>query len=119
QNALRVMLANPSFIYRSEPDPADVTPGEIYPVDDLAPASRLSFFLWSSLPDDELLRLAEQRKLSDPAVYEAQVRRMLEDPRSHALVDNFAGQWLFLRNLRSARPGIEDFPDFDENLRRA
>src|SRR5690606_9915766 len=119
QNALRVMLANPAFIYRSEPDPADVAPGEIYPVDDLALASRLSFFLWSSLPDDELLRLAEQRKLSDPAVYEAQVRRMLEDPRSHALVDNFAGQWLFLRNLRSARPGIEDFPDFDENLRRA
>jgi len=119
QNALRVMLANPAFLYRSEPDPQGVSPGEIYPVEDLALASRLSFFLWSSLPDDELLGLAERRELSDPAVYEAQVRRMLDDPRSAALVENFAAQWLFLRNLRSARPGIEDFPDFDENLRSA
>src|SRR5690606_25209285 len=105
--------------YRSEPDPAGVASGEIYPVDDVALASRLSFFLWSSLPDDELLRLAERRELSDPAVYEAQVLRMLEDARSDALVENFAGQWLFLRNLRSARPAIEEFPDFDENLRSA
>ncbi len=119
QNALRVMLANPAFLYRSEPDPAGAAAGELYPVDDVALASRLSFFLWSSLPDDELLGLAEQRALADPTVYEAQVRRMLADPRAAALVENFAGQWLFLRNLRSARPGIEDFPDFDENLRSA
>jgi len=119
QNALRVMLANPAFLYRSEPDPEGVAPGELYAVDDLALASRLSFFLWSSLPDDELLTLAEHRRLSDPAVYEAQVRRMLADPRSDALIDNFVGQWLFLRNLRSARPAIEEFPDFDENLRSA
>ncbi|HEX7080174.1 MAG TPA: DUF1592 domain-containing protein [Gammaproteobacteria bacterium] len=119
QNALRVMLANPAFLYRSEPDPDGVAPGSVYPVDDLALASRLSFFLWSSLPDEELLGLAERHELSDPAVYEAQVRRMLADPRSHALVENFAGQWLFLRNLRSARPGVEEFPNFDENLRRS
>src|SRR5690606_21755679 len=119
QNALRVMLANPAFLYRSEPDPPGVVPGEIYPVDDLALASRLSFFLWSSLPDDELLTLAEQRRLSDPEVYEAQVRRMLADPKSDALIENFVGQWLFLRNLRSARPAIEEFPDFDDNLRSA
>jgi hypothetical protein len=119
QNALRVLLANPAFLYRTEPDPRDAVPGEIYPVDDFALASRLAFFLWSSLPDDELLAHAEQRRLSEPSVFEAQVLRMLEDPRANALVENFAGQWLYLRNLRSARPGIEDFPDFDENLRSA
>src|SRR5690606_23524856 len=96
-----------------------IEPGTIYPVDDIALASRLSFFLWSSLPDDELLRVAEERRLSEPGEFERQVRRMLEDPRAYALVDNFAGQWLFLRNLRSARPGVEEFPNFDENLRRA
>src|SRR5690606_2819114 len=119
QNALRVVLASPAFLFRAEPDPADVAPGEVYPVSDLALASRLSFFLWSSLPDDELLALAEQGRLADPAVYEQQVRRMLADPRAEALVENFAGQWLYLRNLQSVRPDIEQFPDFDENLRRA
>jgi hypothetical protein len=119
ENALRVMLTSPSFLFRSEPDPKGVAPGEIYPVDDVALASRLAFFLWSSLPDDELLGLAEHGKLSDPAVYEQQVRRMLADPRSEALVTNFASQWLFLRNLASSRPGTEEFPNFDENLRRS
>ncbi|MBN1239890.1 MAG: DUF1592 domain-containing protein [Gammaproteobacteria bacterium] len=119
QNALRVVLTAPSFLFRSQPDPEGVAPGTIYAVDDLALASRLSFFLWSSIPDDELLRVAEQGRLSEPAEYERQVRRMLADERSYALVENFAGQWLYLRNLRSARPGVEDFPDFDENLRRA
>jgi hypothetical protein len=119
QNALRVVLTAPAFLFRSQPDPEGLAPGEIYPVDDVALASRLSFFLWSSIPDDELLNVAEQGRLSAPAEYERQVRRMLADARSYALVDNFAGQWLFLRNLRSARPGVEEFPDFDENVRRA
>jgi hypothetical protein len=119
QSALRVMLTSPQFLFRSETDPGSLGPGTVYPVDDLALASRLAFFLWSSLPDDELLTAAEQRQLSDPDVYADQVRRMLADPRASALVDNFAGQWLFLRNLKSARPDVATFPNFDENLRRA
>jgi mono/diheme cytochrome c family protein len=119
QNALRVLLTSPAFLFRSEPDPADVAPGSVYAVGDLALASRLSFFLWSSLPDDELLQLAERGRLSEPKVYEAQIRRMLADARADALVENFAGQWLYLRNLQSARPDVEEFPNFDENLRRA
>jgi hypothetical protein len=79
----------------------------------------LSFFLWSSLPDDELLELAERGRLSEPKVYEQQVRRMLADSRASALVENFAGQWLYLRNLQSTRPDVEEFPNFDENLRQA
>ncbi|MGD8324889.1 MAG: DUF1592 domain-containing protein, partial [Gammaproteobacteria bacterium] len=82
-------------------------------------ASRLSFFLWSSIPDDELLRVAEQGRLSDEAEFDRQLERMLADPRANAIVENFAGQWLFLRNLQSARPDINTFPDYDENLRRA
>ena len=119
QSALRVMLTSPQFLFRSETDPAGAAPGTVYPVDDLALASRLAFFLWSSLPDDELLAAAEERELRDPDVYARQVRRMLADPRAEALVDNFAGQWLFLRNLKSARPDVATFPNFDENLRRA
>jgi Protein of unknown function (DUF1592)/Protein of unknown function (DUF1588)/Protein of unknown function (DUF1587)/Protein of unknown function (DUF1585)/Protein of unknown function (DUF1595) len=119
QNALRVVLASPAFIFRDEPEPEDVAPGEIYALDDVALASRLSFFLWSSIPDDELLRIAEAGRLSDPAEYAHQVRRMLADGKADALVENFAGQWLYLRNLQSARPDIETFPNFDENLRRA
>jgi hypothetical protein len=119
QSALRVMLTSPQFLFRSETDPADAPPGTVYPVDDLALASRLAFFLWSSLPDEELLTAAEQRQLGDPDLYAEQVRRMLADPRAEALVDNFAGQWLFLRNLQSARPDVATFPNFDENLRRA
>jgi len=119
RTALRVILTSPQFLFRSEIDPANLAPGTIYPVDDVALASRLSFFLWSSIPDDELLALAEQRRLSDPEVFEAQVRRMLADPRSEALVDNFAAQWLFLRNVQSVNPDVETFPNFDENLRRS
>ena len=119
QNALRVLLTSPAFLYRSEPDPAGAIPGEAYPVGDVALASRLSFFLWSSLPDDELLGLAERGRLADPRVYEQQLRRMLADPKSYALVENFAGQWLYLRNLASARPDVEQFPNFDENLRQS
>jgi hypothetical protein len=119
QTAIRGLLSSPRFLFRSQEDPAGLAPGDIYPLDDYALASRLSFFLWSSIPDEELLRLAEQNRLSDSGVYEGQVERMLADPKSQAVVDNFAGQWLFLRNLQSARPDVATFPDFDENLRRA
>ncbi|HEY8518788.1 MAG TPA: DUF1592 domain-containing protein [Gammaproteobacteria bacterium] len=119
QNALRVILASPAFLFRTEPDPEGVAPGTVYPVSDLALASRLSFFLWSSLPDDELLAAAEQGRLSDPAEYERQVRRMLADPRAESLVENFAAQWLYLRNLKSVQPDVEEFPNFDDNLRQA
>jgi len=119
QTAIRGLLASPKFLFRSQQDPIELGPGDIYPLDDFSLASRLSFFLWSSVPDDELLELAEQNRLSDAETYVAQVQRMLADPKSRALVDNFAGQWLFLRNLQSARPDVATFPDFDENLRRA
>jgi len=119
QNALHVMLATPKFLFRSEPDPANVPAGQIYKLGDLELASRLSFFLWSSIPDEELLSAAEQKKLNQPAVLDAQIKRMLADPKSQALVTNFAGQWLYLRNLQSARPDNKIFPDFDDNLRQA
>jgi hypothetical protein len=119
QTAVRGLLASPKFLFRSQDDPAGLAPGDIYPLDDYALASRLSFFLWSSIPDEQLLDLAEQNRLSEPEVYAAEINRMLADPKAQALVDNFAGQWLFLRNLQSARPDVASFPDFDENLRRA
>jgi hypothetical protein len=119
QSALRVILTSPKFLFRDEPDPAGVAPGSLYALDDSALASRLSFFLWSSLPDDELLELAAQGELSEEGVFERQVDRMLADPRAAALVENFAGQWLFLRNLRSVTPDVEEFPNFDDNLRQA
>ncbi len=119
QNALHVMLATPKFLFRSEADPASVPSGQAYKIDDLALASRLSFFLWSSIPDDDLLTLAEQGKLKDSTVLNAQIKRMLADRKSEALTKNFAGQWLFLRNLQSSRPDNKTFPDFDDNLRQA
>ena len=119
QNGLRLVLSSPEFLFRSEPDPEGIRPGEIYPVDDLALASRLSFFLWSSIPDDALLALAVEGRLSDPEVLSVQVERMLADARSNALVENFAGQWLFLRNLQSVSPDSKLFPNFDDNLRQA
>jgi hypothetical protein len=117
--ALRRILASPKFIFRVERDPAGVAAGTAYPLDDLAIASRLSFFLWSSIPDDELLQLASQHKLHNGAVLAEQVRRMLSDPKSDALVENFVGQWLQLRNLRTKIPNSNEFPDFDDNLRQA
>ncbi len=117
--ALVRILAAPRFVFRVERDPASVAPGTPYKLNDVELASRLSFFLWSSIPDDELLAVAEQGKLKDPAVFEAQVRRMLADPKSQAIVDNFAGQWLQLRNVRNVQPNSDLFPDFDDNLRRA
>ena len=117
--ALRRILASPSFVYRPEREPANIAPGTPYRVTDTELASRLSFFLWSSIPDDELLRVAAAGTLSRPDVLRAQVRRMLADARSAALVSNFAGQWLQLRNLRGIIPNPELFPNFDDNLRQA
>jgi Protein of unknown function (DUF1592)/Protein of unknown function (DUF1588)/Protein of unknown function (DUF1585)/Protein of unknown function (DUF1587)/Protein of unknown function (DUF1595)/Planctomycete cytochrome C len=119
ENALRLILASPKFLFRSEPDPARVAAGGIYHVSDLDLASRLSFFLWSSIPDDELLNIAEQGKLKDPAVLDREVRRMLADPKAAALVNNFAEQWLFLRNVQSVLPDEATFPNFDDNLRQS
>ena len=119
QFALERLLADPDFLYRVERDPVDVAAGAVYPVTDVELASRLSFFLWSSIPDDALLAAAEDGTLSEPAVLEAQVRRMMADPRSQAMVDNFAGQWLYLRNMRGVYPDPDIFPHFDENLREA
>ena len=117
--ALRRMLVDPQFLFRIERTPSDVAPNTANPISNLELASRLSFFLWSSIPDDELLDAAERGQLRDPAVLERQVRRMLADPRSRALVNNFAGQWLYLRNMQLVSPDPDRFPDFDENLRKA
>lgn len=117
--ALSAILINPQFLFRVEQDPSGVPPGTAYRISDLDLASRLSFFLWSSLPDDELLDVAVRGELSKPAVLETQVRRMLADSRSRTLVNNFAGQWLHLRNLEGFTPDLRLFPDFDDNLRQA
>jgi hypothetical protein len=119
QAALQAILASPRFVFRVERDPSNVPPGGVYRLDDLELASRLSFFLWSSIPDDELLNVASQGKLKTPAVLEQQVRRMLADPKSQAIVSNFAGQWLQLRNVKSVLPNSDEFPDFDDNLRQS
>ena len=116
---LRRILVSPDFLFRRETDPEGVAPGTGYPITDVELASRLSFFLWSSIPDDELLSMAERGTLRDPEVLGAQVRRMLADPRAGTLVDNFGGQWLYLRNIRLVTPDPQAFPDFDANLREA
>ncbi|HUA19403.1 MAG TPA: DUF1592 domain-containing protein [Bryobacteraceae bacterium] len=117
--ALQFILASPEFLFRFEPDPENLATGAVYRLGDLALASRLAFFLWSSPPDDELIDLASQGKLHQHAILEQQVKRMLADDRSDALVDNFAEQWLFLRNLKNSSPDEQIFPDFDDNLRQA
>jgi mono/diheme cytochrome c family protein len=109
QQAVARVLVDPQFLFRFEREPSTVRDGAIYRLSDLELASRLSFFLWSSIPDDILLDLASAGRLSDPTTYEQQVRRMLKDPRAHALVDNFAGQWLYLRELKNAMPESDDF----------
>jgi hypothetical protein len=117
--ALRRLLASPQFLVRVEREPDDVAPGDDYPISDLELASRLAFFLWSSLPDDELIDVASRGDLSQPAMLAAQVGRMLADPRSASLVDNFAEQWLYLRNLETTAPAQTVFPDWDNELRVA
>ncbi len=119
ERALWRLLADPEFVYRREPEPVNVAPGKSYRINDLALASRLSFFLWSSIPDETLLTLASQGRLKDPAVLEQQVRRMLADPRSEALVSNFTGQWLGVRALQTDEPLPNLYPDFDDNLRQS
>ena len=119
QTALAFMLVNPQFLFRTETDPAGAAPGSIHRISDLELASRLSFFLWSSIPDEQLLNLATVGRLKDPTVLEQQVRRMLADKRAEALISNFLGQWLYLRNLKGTAPDPQIFPDFDDNLRQA
>src|SRR5204862_1094864 len=130
--AVRRALVDPNFLFRIESDPSaagsqtagvraktvgNSTQSANYRISDLELASRLSFFIWSSIPDDELLDAAARGKLKDPAVLERQVRRMLADSRSKALVDNFVGQWLLVRDLGSVYPDPATFPEFDDNLR--
>ena len=117
QKALERMLVSPQFLFRIERDPAGIAPGTPYRISDLELASRMSFFIWSSIPDDELLDIAARGKLKDPAVLEQQVKRMIADPRSASFVTNFAAQWLFLRDLEAKQPDELLFPDFDETLR--
>ncbi|HEY6341748.1 MAG TPA: DUF1592 domain-containing protein [Bryobacteraceae bacterium] len=119
ERALQAILADPEFVFRGEAIPAGINPGQPYRISDVELASRLSFFLWSGPPDDELLALASQNRLRDAGILEQQTRRMLGDPRSRALVTNFGGQWLQLRNLASSSPIALDFPDFDDTLREA
>ncbi len=116
---LRAVLVSPEFLFRVEQDPNGVAPKTAHKINDVELASRLSFFLWSSIPDDELLDLATQNKLRAPGVLEQQVRRMLADERSRTLVTNFADQWLYLRNLASTNPDMRIFAGFDDNLRQA
>ena len=117
--ALSAVLVSPHFLFRIELPPTDVPSKSAYRIPDIQLASRLSFFLWSSIPDDELLDLAARSELTKPEVLERQVRRMLEDPRAGNLTTNFADQWLHLRNLDSITPDLRLFPDFDDNLRQA
>lgn len=119
RRGLQAILISPDFLFRIEHDPKGIAPGSVYRLNDHELASRLSFFLWSSIPDDELLTLADQGKLRDPAVLRAQTRRMMADSKSDALIDNFGGQWLYLRTLANLRPDTDVFSHFDENLRQA
>ena len=119
ERALGRLLVSPQFLFRVERDPAGLAPGTPYRISDVELASRLSFFLWSSIPDDELLDTAIQGNLKNPAVLEQEVKRMLADPRSESMVTNFAEQWLYLRDIEAKQPDELLFPDFDETLRSA
>ncbi len=116
--ALRALLTSTEFLFRIERDPDGLSARTAYDINDFELASRLSFFLWSSIPDEELLDVAAGGGLSDPVVLAAQVQRLLADPRAEALTTNFAGQWLHLRNLDASTPNLRLFPDFDDNLRQ-
>jgi uncharacterized protein DUF1592/uncharacterized protein DUF1588/uncharacterized protein DUF1587/uncharacterized protein DUF1585/uncharacterized protein DUF1595/cytochrome c len=117
--AVQRILVSPNFLFRTEADPAGVASGTAYRISDVELASRLSFFLWSSIPDDELLTLAERGKLKDQAILSQQVKRMLADSRANTIISNFVSQWLYLRNIDTVLPDPAAFPDFDENLRAA
>jgi hypothetical protein len=119
ERGLQFILAHPEFVFRTEAGPASVKAGQAYRVSDMDLASRLSFFLWSSGPDERLIRLASEGKLHQSGVLAQEVKRMLADPRTHELVKNFAGQWLQLRVMQSSTPEGIDYPDFDDNLRQA
>lgn len=119
ESALQRILADPEFIYRSEIEPGDVPEGSPYLLSDLELASRLSFFLWSSIPDAELVEVATQGRLHEPQVLQQQVQRMFADPRSEAFIENFTGQWLNVRGMAASEPVVEMFPDFDSTLRDA
>lgn len=117
--AVQAMLVSPNFLYRFQQTPASESPEKVYPVNEYELASRLSYFLWSSMPDEDLMQLADRHQLRKPEVLKTQVHRMLKDPKSNALVENFAGQWLELRNLESVSPDPDEFPEFDDELRKA
>ena len=117
--ALRQVLVSPGFLFRLEFDPKTAKPGQVYQVSDFDLASRLSFFLWSSIPDDELLAVAAKNQLHDPAVLDREARRMLDDERANSLIDNFAAQWLSLRDVPDAKPDAMAYPEFDDTLRDA
>jgi hypothetical protein len=117
--AMQAVLVSPHFLFRVEMDRRPNDPAAIHSINDYELASRLSYFLWSSMPDDELFELARNKTLHEPEMLEKQVRRMLKDPRSLALVENFAGQWLQLRNLKEFKPDPDLFPSFDDKLRSA
>jgi hypothetical protein len=119
ERAIRRLLVSPEFLFRVTVDPVDIPESTPYRIDDIELASRLSFFLWSSIPDDELLGIAENGVLGDPQVLEQQVERMVDDSRFGSFISNFAGQWLFLRNLDATVPVQSFFPDFDDTLRQA
>ena len=119
QLALQAMLVSPHFLFRIERDPEPTDPTKVHPITDVELASRLSYFLWSSMPDDELLGARRGRQTAHPGVLDAQVKRMLADPRSAALADNFAGQWLELRNLDVVKPDPQKFPEWSPELRDA
>ncbi len=119
ESAISAILVNPHFLLRAESTPPKVASGDVYRISDIELASRLSFFIWSSIPDDELLQVAEKNRLHEPATLRQQVKRMLADERAGSLVENFAGQWLYLRNLANFQPDRRLYPDFDDNLRHA
>src|SRR5207302_6585379 len=119
ERAVEALLSSPAFLFRIEHDPADAQPGAGYRLGDLELASRLSFFLWKSVPDDELLSIAAQGRLREPAVFSRQVTRLLHEPRATRWMNDFIGQWLLVRNIQAAEPDPNLFPDFDDTLRTA
>jgi len=119
ESAIQRILADPEFIYRSEIEPEGINPGDLYVINDLELASRLSFFLWSSIPDQELIEFAERGRLHEPEVLQGQVERMIADPRADQFIANFTGQWLNVRGMAASEPVVDLYPNFDSTLREA